>query len=244
MLHNGRDALVVDPGEASVVIQALEQRELKLATILVTHRHADHIAGLQALQPHLQGPLYAPANLASEWSGIAVREGDAVPFADVHFEVWQTPGHTREHVSFFCPNLHLDNESSPLLFCGDTLFSAGCGRVFDGEPETLYFSLDRLAYLPEQTKICPAHEYTLSNLAFARAAEPDNQMRESYFAHCTNLRGRQLPTLPTTLSVERQINPFLRLTESQIKQAALQHGAASESALDVFLALRSWKNTF
>ena len=95
MLHNGRDALVVDPGEASVVIQALEQRELKLATILVTHRHADHIAGLQALQPHLQGPLYAPANLASEWSGIAVREGDAVPFADVHFEVWQTPGHTR-----------------------------------------------------------------------------------------------------------------------------------------------------
>ncbi len=244
MLHNGQDALVVDPGEASVVIQALQQRELNLVTILVTHRHADHIAGLDALRPHLNGPIYAPTSLARDLSATAVTEGDSLAFGEAVFEVLETPGHTREHISFWCRNLSLENQTESVLFCGDTLFSAGCGRVFDGEPESLYFSLNRLAHLPEQTKICPAHEYTLSNLAFSRAAEPDNPLREDYFAHCTNLRGRLMPTLPTTLSVERQINPFLRLTEKQIKQAALQHEAASESALDVFLALRSWKNTF
>lgn len=244
MIHNGQEALVVDPGDASPVIQTLNQNGLILKAILVTHRHADHIAGIAALQPHLNGPIYGPESLQNSGVNHPVYEGNQISFGPLTFHVWETPGHTAEHLSFFCEQISLAHETCPVLFCGDTLFSAGCGRVFDGQPELLWRSLNRLAQLPEQTKICPAHEYTLSNLNFAEAAEPSNPALQTHRQHCLNLRGRHLPTLPTTLLVERQINPYLRLAEPDIISQARTHGATSDQPEAVFIALRAWKNTF
>lgn len=244
MIHNGQEALVVDPGDASPVIQTLNQNGLKLKAILVTHRHADHIAGIADLQPYLDGPIYGPESLQNSGINHPVYEGDQIHFGPLTFHVWATPGHTAEHLSFFCEQIPFARETCPVLFCGDTLFSAGCGRVFDGQPELLWRSLNRLAQLPEQTKICPTHEYTLSNLDFAEAAEPSNPALQTHRQHCLNLRGRHLPTLPTTLLVERQINPYLRLAEPEIISQARMHGATSDQPEAVFIALRAWKNTF
>lgn len=244
MIHNGLDALVVDPGQAAPVIQTLQQLGLKLRAILVTHRHPDHIAGINELQSILTGPIYGPPSLVSAGIDHPVKEGDQISFDTLTFDVWQTPGHTLEHLSFVCYKFQTENTSTPLVFCGDTLFSAGCGRLFDGHPESLFNSLERLAQLPEQTKICPAHEYTLSNLAFALAVESGHSALISYHQHCLNLRSRDVPTLPTTVSIERQINPFLRLTEPDVISAARLHGAPDEQPLAVLTALRAWKNTF
>lgn len=244
MIHNGQEAMVVDPGDASPVIQTLNQNGLKLKAILVTHRHADHIAGIADLQPYLDGPIYGPESLQNSGINHPVYEGDQIHFGPLTFHVWATPGHTAEHLSFFCEQIPFALETCSVLFCGDTLFSAGCGRVFDGQPELLWRSLNRLAQLPEQTKICPTHEYTLSNLDFAEAAEPSNPALQTHRQHCLNLRGRHLPTLPTTLLVERQINPYLRLAEPEIISQARMHGATSDHPEAVFIALRAWKNTF
>ena len=244
MIHDGKNALVVDPGDASPVIQTLNQNGLKLKAILVTHRHADHIAGISALAPYLDGPVYGPTSLQKAGVTTPVYEGDQVTFGSLIFKVWETPGHTTEHLSFFCEQISTAKGVYPILFCGDTLFSAGCGRVFDGQPELLWQSLNRLAQLPEQTKICPAHEYTLSNLDFAEAVEPGNPALNIHRQHCLNLRGQHLPTLPTTLLVEREINPYLRLTKPQIISQARIHGAINEQPEAVFIALRAWKNTF
>ncbi len=244
MIHDGQQALVVDPGDASPVIQTLNQNGLKLKAILVTHRHADHIGGIAALQPFLDGPIYGPQSLQNSGVNHPVFEGDLITWGAMAFHVWETPGHTAEHLSFFCEQISLGHDRSPILFCGDTLFSAGCGRVFDGQPQLLCQSLNRLAQLPEQTKICPAHEYTLSNLDFAEVAEPSNPALQTHRQHCLNLRSRHLPTLPTTLLVERQINPYLRLTQPDIISQARMHGATTEQTEAVFIALRAWKNTF
>lgn len=244
MVHDGQDALVVDPGDAQPVIDALQRLGLKLGAILVTHRHADHVAGIASLRRLLDGPIYGPSSLVPAHVDHPVSEGNTVSFCSLTFQVWETPGHTLEHLSFVCREFPTENVMTPLVFCGDTLFSAGCGRLFDGHPEQLWASLNRLAQLPEQTKICPTHEYTMSNLAFALAVEPDHGSVRSYRQHCMNLRDRQLPTLPTVLSIEREINPFLRLSEPKVISAARQHGATDESPLAVFTALRAWKNIF
>lgn len=244
MIHNGSDALVVDPGQAAPAIQTLQQLGLKLRAILVTHRHPDHIAGIDGLKSILNGPIYGPPSLTKAGIDHPVKEGDRISFDTLTFDVWETPGHTLEHLSFVCNKFITQTGSTPLVFCGDTLFSAGCGRLFDGHPELLFASLERLARLPEQTKICPAHEYTLSNLAFAQAVEPSNSALNSYRQHCLSLRDRDIPTLPTILSIERQINPFLRSTEPDVISTARQHGALDEQPLAVFTALRAWKNKF
>ena len=244
MVHNGSEALVVDPGQAAPVIQALQQLGLKLRAILVTHRHADHIGGISELKSMLSGPIYGPPSLTDAGVTHAVSEGDQLTFDTLTFDVWETPGHTREHLSFVCHKFPEAGQTTPLIFCGDTLFSGGCGRLFDGQPELLFGSLERLAQMHEQTKICPAHEYTLNNLVFAQAVEPGNSALSSYRQHCLNLRGRDIPTLPTTLSIERQINPFLRWTEPDVISAAREHGAPDGQPLAVFTALRAWKNIF
>ncbi|HET8871435.1 MAG TPA: hydroxyacylglutathione hydrolase [Aquabacterium sp.] len=244
MIHDGAEAIVVDPGEASPVIRALEQHGLTLVSILVTHRHADHVGGIRELRPLLQGPIYGPDALAPEYVDHVVREGDTFSQLDLTIKVWETPGHTAEHISYICDVALAQNDLTPILFCGDTLFSAGCGRLFDGHPEWLLNTLKRLAQLPDQTKICCAHEYTLSNLAFAKAVEPGNSTLAEFHQHCLELRGRNLPTLPTTLSIERQVNPFLRLNEPEIISSVKQHGDPHDDALAVLTALRAWKNTF
>ncbi len=240
MLHDGRAALVVDPGDATPVLAALDSLGLSLQGILVTHHHSDHVGGLAALRPRLQGPIYGPAREDIPAPYTPLHDGDQVELLGVRFEVIDVPGHTSGHIAYF----QRQAEPAPLLFCGDTLFSGGCGRLFEGTPAQMHRSLQRLAALPGDTRVCCAHEYTLSNLRFAQAVEPHNDDLSAYVAHCQALRARQQPTLPGSIGQERLINPFLRCGEPAVVQAALSHGAASEQGADVLAALRQWKNDF
>ena len=241
MLHDGRQALVVDPGDAAPVLQALEARGLSLAAILVTHHHNDHVGGLAALRPHLQGPVFGPSRETIPGPITATSGGDTVTALGLSFEVIDVPGHTAGHIAFF----HTPSDgSAPLLFCGDTLFSGGCGRLFEGTPAQMHQSLSRLADLPGDTRVCCAHEYTLSNLKFARAVEPGNTDLLDYTARCEDLRARGLPTLPGAIGQERLINPFLRCGVPAVAEAAQRHGAGSRDEVDVLAALRQWKNEF
>lgn len=242
MLHNGEQALVVDPGDAAPVQQALGHG-LKLTAILVTHHHPDHMGGLHALQTG-QIPVYGPQ--LEHIAGVThrVHGGDVLNWAGMPLQVLDVPGHTAGHIAYLADQAIVDGSKAPLAFVGDTLFSGGCGRLFDGHMDQLFNSLMQLARLPDATRICAAHEYTLGNLRFAQAVEPHNPDLGQYLRCCEALRARQQPTLPSTLRQEKAINPFLRCTEPEVVSSALQHGAQDASPLAVFTALRQWKNTF
>ena len=240
MLHDGRDAVVVDPGDALPVVAALAAQQLTLAAILVTHHHADHVGGVDALRPHLKGPVYGPRRERIPAPFVALDDGDEVEVLGLNFQVIDVPGHTAGHIAYF----HARNDAAPILFCGDTLFSAGCGRLFEGTPAQMHASLSRLAGLPGDTRVCCTHEYTLSNLKFARAVEPGNDELVRYTAWCEAQREQGLPTLPSSIAQERLINPFLRCDEPVVAQTARLHGATSAEPTPVFAALRQWKNEF
>jgi len=240
MLHDGTRAVVVDPGDAAPVIEALDARRLALAAILVTHHHADHVGGVDALRTRLQGPVYGPRRERIPAPYVALDDGDTVEVLGLRFEVIDVPGHTAGHIAYF----HQGVEPAPILFCGDTLFSAGCGRLFEGTPAQMHTSLSRLAALPGDTRVCCAHEYTLSNLKFAAAVEPGNAARDDYIAWCESTRARGEPTLPSSVARERAVNPFLRVDEPAVVQSALAHGAADRTPTAVFATLRQWKNDF
>jgi hydroxyacylglutathione hydrolase len=241
MLHDGREAVVVDPGDAAPVIAALDELQLALAAILVTHHHADHVGGVDALRPRLQGPVYGPRRERIPEPFIALDDGDAVEVLGRRFEVIDVPGHTAGHIAYFETSA---SGAAPLLFCGDTLFSGGCGRLFEGTAAQMHASLSRLADLPGITQVCCTHEYTLSNLKFAHAVEPLNDDLARYTTWCKAQRERGQPTLPSTLAQELRINPFLRCGEPAVAQAARLHGADSNEPVPVFAALRLWKNEF
>ncbi|HEU4459444.1 MAG TPA: hydroxyacylglutathione hydrolase [Methylibium sp.] len=243
MLHDGREALVVDPGEAAAVEHALEERSLRLAAIVVTHHHADHTGGIDALRPRLHGAVVGPARERIPEPYTPLAHGDRVRLLGLSFEVIDVPGHTAGHIAYFA-RPEPGSGHAPLLFCGDTLFSAGCGRLFEGTAAQMHASLSRLMDLPGDTRVCCAHEYTLSNLRFAQAVEPGNADVAAYVGLCEDLRRVGRPTLPSTLAQERRINPFLRTGVPEVRRAACAHGAASEAAPDVFGALRQWKNEF
>jgi len=240
MLHDGSQALVVDPGDSAPVLGALASHELTLAGILVTHHHGDHVGGLQGLRSVLKGPVFGPARENIPGSFTPLLDGDFAELLGIRFEVIDVPGHTSGHIAY-CAS---DVDGTPLLFCGDTLFSGGCGRLFEGTPTQMHHSLSRLAALPGNTRVCCAHEYTLSNLKFARAVEPHNDELAAYTRRCEALREQGLPTLPSSIGEERLINPFLRCDESAVMAAARAHGAASDDGTHVFAALRQWKNDF
>lgn len=240
-LHDGRQALVVDPGESDGVAHWLKQEGLRLDTILITHHHADHTGGVAALREatgaHVIGPAYEtmPEPLQR------VSEGDTVEVLGLRFDVIEVPGHTAGHIAYYTPTM----DGAPLLFCGDTLFSGGCGRLFEGTPAQMLDSLTRLAALPADTRVCCTHEYTLSNLKFARAIEPDNAALSAYVAHCQAQRAQNFPTLPSSIGLEKQINPFLRTGEPAVVQSALAHEPGRPAdAVSVFATLREWKNVF
>lgn len=239
MLHDGHQALVVDPGDEQPVLQALQSHGLQLQAILVTHHHADHVGGVDALREATGAAVYGPAGETMPEPLQRLGEGDTLDLLGLRLTVLEVPGHTAGHIAYFCEG---DN-GAPLLFCGDTLFSGGCGRLFEGTPAQMLASLDKLSALPGHTQVCCAHEYTLGNLRFARAVEPDNVALQRYSTQCEALRARQQPTLPSTLAVERDINPFLRAREAAVTQAMQARGAASD-AVSVFAALREWKNQF
>lgn len=256
MLHNGAEAIVVDPGEAAPVERALDASTLKLVGILVTHHHHDHVDGIQALLPRLQGPVIGTAHEAIPGRTRAVREGDRLQLLDLEWQVLDVPGHTAGHVAYFCDSVPtaaadaFDNTPSadPLVFCGDALFSAGCGRLFDGTHEQLTASLQRLGNLPDATRVCCTHEYTESNLRFALAVEPSNSDLAEAAVECGALRHQRRPTLPSTIHREWCINPFLRGLRpdapAELLAAAREHGATSTNPVAVITALRQWKNVY
>ena len=239
MLHDGRQALVVDPGDEQPVLQALQAQDLQLKAILVTHHHADHVGGVAALRAATGATVYGPAGETMPEPLQRFADGDTLDLLGLLFTVLDVPGHTAGHIAWYTS----DCEGQPLLFCGDTLFSGGCGRLFEGTPAQMLASLDKLAALPGNTRVCCAHEYTLSNLRFARAVEPDNTALQDYSRQCEALRARQLPTLPSTIAVERDINPFLRSRQPAVARA-MQARAAAADDVSVFATLREWKNQF
>ncbi len=240
MLHDGASAVVVDPGDAAPVQAALHVHRLVLRAILVTHHHPDHVGGLAALKPLLQGPVYGPALESIAGLTDPLHDGQTLSVLGMRFEAWHVPGHTAGHIAY----VQRETGNAPLLFCGDTLFSAGCGRLFEGTPAQMHGSLSRLAALPDDTRVCCTHEYTLSNLRFAAAVEPANAHIAQHQQQCLALRAHGLPTLPSSLAVEHRINPFLRTAVPAVAAAAAARGADAGDPVSVLAALREWKNRF
>ena len=241
MLHDGRQAVVVDPGESAPVVAALDAQQLTLAAILVTHHHGDHVGGVDALRTRLRGPVYGPKRERIPQPYSPLVDGDAVDVLGMRFEVIDVPGHTSGHIAYFHA---ATNGDAPVVFCGDTLFSGGCGRLFEGTPAQMHHSLSRLAALPGDTRVCCAHEYTLANLAFARAVEPVNADLAAYTTWCEAQRAEGRPTLPSSIAREHQVNPFLRCDAPAVAKSARAHGADSDDPVAVLTALRQWKNDF
>ncbi len=241
VLHDGHRAVVVDPGDAQPVLDFLQRDGLQLEAILVTHHHPDHIGGVDAVRDATGAKVYGPARETIPQPLKRLTEGDTVTVLGVTFNIIDVPGHTSGHIAYFAS----DVDGHPLLFCGDTLFSGGCGRLFEGTPAQMLSSLDKLAALPGDTRVCCTHEYTLSNLKFARAVEPGNAELINYSLRCQELRERNLPTLPSTISQEMLINPFLRTRLPGVVQAARAFAAATpEDEVAVFAAIRQWKNEY
>jgi hydroxyacylglutathione hydrolase len=239
-VDDGTSALVVDPGDAGPVLAWVQGRALTLTAILVTHHHGDHIGGLARLrQAWPRATLIGPDDARIPLLDRRVADGDrvAVPAPAVELEVMAVPGHTRSHIAF---------HGTGLLFCGDTLFSAGCGRLFEGTPAQMLASLDRLAALPASTRVCCSHEYTAANCAFARQAESGNAALAAFCEQVRVLRDEDRPTLPSSIGRERSINPFLRVDQPGVRDSlaatrALPDGA---SRIEAFAALRAWKDGF
>lgn len=240
MLHDDRRALVVDPGDSEPVLAALQHGGLTLEAILVTHHHNDHTGGVDDLRQATGAKVYGPALERMPEPLQRLNDGDVIEVLGLRFEVLLVPGHTAGHIAFFGQVPSQD----PVLFCGDTLFSAGCGRLFEGTPAQMLTSLTRLAALPDATRVCCAHEYTLSSLRFALAVEPDNAALLAYQARAQALRNQHQPTLPSSIALERAVNPFLRTHLPSVAHAVQRQAANATDAVSVFAALRTWKDQF
>lgn len=237
LIHNHRQAVIVDPGDAVPVLESLQRLQLDLNTILITHHHHDHIGGVTALQnayPHAR--TYAPKLEQYQFQHTSVSEGDTLDIAELSLRlaVIDLPGHTLGHIAYYV-------EESDLLFCGDTLFGAGCGRLFEGTPSQMYHSLQKLAALPQDTKVYCTHEYTMHNIGFAMTLEPNNQQLVKRQQDTIKLRNLQQPSLPSTIGLELATNPFLRCGSAEIKSSIQLENAAP---LQVFSTIRELRNHY
>ncbi len=248
IIHDGRYAAVVDPGDATPVLAALQAEGLTLAAILLTHHHADHVGGVVELARQAVSddfpvvPVYGPAREQSRIKGITVplhgNEQVNIAALGLQLEVIEVPGHTLGHIAYY-------TAQQQMLFCGDTLFAGGCGRLFEGSPQQMVESLGKLAGLPASTQVYCAHEYTLSNLKFAVEVEPGNAELIERISRERARREQGLPTLPTSIALERQTNPFLRASEKEILQSLQKTGRLTQlDEVSSFAALREWKNTY
>ena len=243
LIHDGVHAAVVDPGDGEPILDALRAHGLTLTAILLTHHHADHIGGVPLLLQHGKVPVFGPRNDGIALVTNPLDQGDrfTVPGLDLAFSVLEVPGHTLGHIAYV-----REDTDEHWLFCGDTLFGAGCGRLFEGTPAQMAGSLAKLAALPDDTLVYCAHEYTLSNLRFADAVEPGNRALQLRLAADSEARGTHLPTIPSTIAIEKATNPFLRYCEPAIVDSLVAAGRLQPGAgpIDAFAALREWKNVF
>jgi len=240
LIHDQQHAAVVDPGDAAPIETALRSLGLKLNAILLTHHHADHAGGVEELLAQWSVPVYGPAGENIQGVSRPLHEGDRVDLTalGLQLSVLDVPGHTAGHIAYVAAEQHW-------LFCGDTLFAGGCGRLFEGTPAQMTHSLAKLAALPDDTLVYCAHEYTLSNLRFAVAAEPDNADLASRLAQAQQMRSRGESTVPSTLGLEKRTNPFLRYREPSVLQTMRANGRLnSDDPVAAFAALREWKNSF
>ena len=241
IIQDGKHAVAIDPGDATPILVALNQYNLTLCAILLTHHHADHIGGVPELIKHRSVPVYGPANdgIAAVTRPLSKNDRLYLPELNLNFDVIEVPGHTLGHIAYFAPLQHW-------LFCGDTLFAGGCGRLFEGTPAQMLHSLDQLAALPDDTAVYCAHEYTLSNLRFAKEVEPHNQTLIERIEHEKSKRDLGLPTVPSYIGLEKQTNPFLRSRETAIIARLLETEKISAGMDDIghFAALRGWKNHY
>ena len=241
-IHNAdsSDFAVVDPGDPEPVIAYAEEKNLRLSHILITHHHPDHTGGLKDLSSH-----YNPHVIGPEPSGIYgieqfAHEGDNIELFGHRWRVLEVPGHTLDHIAYFS-----DSSSPEILFCGDTLFAGGCGRLFEGTAEMMSRSLSKFASLPDTTRVFCTHEYTMANLKFALSVEPGNTTLQQRFQEEQAKRQVQQPTLPSSIALELNTNPFLRCDQAEVISSVSQHsGKQLQNEVDTFAALRSWKDNF
>lgn len=236
-IHNDTDAAIVDPGDAAPVIEFLDKNQLNLKAILITHHHADHIGGLKQLVKE-STVVYGPVSNRIPFITQELEDGSKIslPFFNMEFEVMHVPGHTREHIAYF---------GEGKLFCGDTLFSVGCGRLFEGTPEQMHGVFQRYRALPEETKIYCTHEYTQANLAFAETLTPENAQLQEYKKWVVSQRKAGAPTLPSNISREIKVNPYMRTNEADMIAAIIeQTGLKPLNDIEAFAAIRRLKDNF
>jgi len=235
IIRPGQTVIIIDPGVARPVIEYLENNKLQPCSILITHHHYDHVDGIEELRQRFSLPVYGPANSAIPWIDHPLYDNDEITLKNgMSFHVIATPGHTLDHICYYQPGM---------LFCGDTLFAAGCGRLFEGTAEQMFQSLTQLTRLPDDTRIFCTHEYTLENLMFARHVEPENEDVRTRLARVQQQRANSQITLPSTMAEERLSNPFLRCSEPSV-MAAASHFAQRpvNDAADTFKIIRFWKD--
>ena len=239
LMTTNEGSIVIDPGESKNLLKAIEKKNIKLDAILITHHHYDHTGGIEELlmkYPNLK--VYGPNNNIDLIKS-RLRDGELLNIIGIDFEVIEIPGHTLDHIAYYA---NINN--SPILFCGDTLFAGGCGRVFEGTFDQMYESLMKLKKLPKNTRIYCGHEYTINNLKFAKAVEPDNIDLIKRYDEALDLRKNNIPTLPSTILIELKTNPFLRAGENNVKKIISNKFKTGFSEKEIFSALRQWKDNF
>ena len=232
--------LVVDPGDAAPVESYLKDNNMSLSNILITHHHFDHTGGVKRLsETNNNLDVYGPTNSIFDGINKELKDGDKINILGIDFSIIEVPGHTLDHIAFFA-----ENDGNPFLFCGDTLFAGGCGRIFEGTYEQMFESLSKLSELPLNTKVYCGHEYTLSNLSFALKVDKSNNILQVRYTDCVEARNNDIPTIPSTLELEMQTNPFLRHDQKDIQECIMQKNDYLEDPnnMEIFKALREWKD--
>ena len=237
LVSTNEGSIVVDPGESKEILNLIDTNEIDLKGVLITHHHYDHTNGLLDLTNKMNLEVYGPKKI--EGINNIVKESDKFSLIGIDFEVIEIPGHTLDHLAFYS-----SNNKDPILFCGDTLFAGGCGRVFEGTFEQMFKSLKKISNYPKETKIFCGHEYTLSNLKFALEVDKDNKQLSDEYINVKKLISSDIPSLPTNLNKELKVNPFLRCNEINIKNKVIDKFDIIDDELEIFTALRKWKDNF